>query len=185
MDETHHITKYLEDARNGDPEAFNEVFGLVYNELRSIAHRHLLINRQGETLNTTALVHEAYERLVGSTQINWQDRNHFFALTSRAMRNIIIDYARSQNAQKRGGSKENLPLDAVPLAFEQKSAELIALDEALQQLSKHNERLEQLVELKFFGGFNYQEIAGIMGLSKRTVRRDWQRARTWIFSAMK
>lgn len=185
MDEPHYITRYLEDARKGDEEALNEVFGLVYNELRSIAHRHLMVNRQSETLNTTALVHEAYERLVGGEEIDWQDRNHFFALSSRAMRHILVDYARSRTAQKRGGKKQDLPLDAVQLAIEQRSAELEALDEALKQLSQHNERLEQLVELKFFGGFNYQEIAGIMGLSKRTVRRDWQRARTWIFSAMR
>lgn len=185
MEESRPITNYLEDARKGDSEALNVVFGLVYDELRSIAHRHLMVNRRGETLNTTALVHETYERLVGNVQIDWQDRNHFFALSSRAMRNIIIDYARAQSAKKRGGGKQDLPLDAVPLALEEKSAELIALDEALEKLSQHNERLEQLVELKFFGGFNYQEIAGIMGISKRTARRDWQRARTWIFSAMR
>lgn len=179
------LTKYLEEARRGDAEAFNRVYSLVYDELRSIAHRHLFEFRQGETLNTTALVHETYERLVGNSQIEWQDRNHFFALTSRAMRFVLVDYARSQSAKKRGGNQESLPLDALQLAVDQRSAELEALDEALKLLEKHNERLVKLVELKYFGGFDYKEIAGIMELSKRTVRRDWQRARTWIYSAMK
>lgn len=185
MNPSVNITKYLAEARNGDTEAFNKVYSLVYDELRSIAHRHLFYNRQGETLNTTALVHEAYERLVGNSQIEWQDRNHFFALTSRAMRYVLVDYARSRTAQKRGGKSNDLPLDAIQLAVDERSAELQALDEALQLLSQHNKRLEKIVELKFFGGLNYQEIGGILDLSKRTVRRDWQRARTWIYSAMK
>lgn len=179
------ITKYLAEARNGDPEAFNRVYSLVYDELRSIAHRHLLHNRYVQTLNTTALVHEAYERLVGNSQIEWQDRNHFFALTSRAMRFILVDYARAQTAKKRGGEAQELSLDAFQLAVNERSAELEALDEALELLAQHNERLEKLVELKFFGGLTYEEIAKIMDLSQRTVRRDWQRARTWIYSAMK
>lgn len=179
------ITKYLAEARNGDADAFNRVYSLVYDELRAIAHRHLYGHRPGKTLNTTALVHEAYERLVGNSQIEWQDRNHFFALTSRAMRFVLVDYARSRSAQKRGGKSEDIPLDTIQLAVDERSAELEALDEALQLLAKHNERLEKLVELKFFGGLNYQEIAGIMGLSERTVRRDWKRARTWIYSAMR
>lgn len=179
------ITQYLEEARKGNSEAFNRVYSLVYEELRSIARRHLFHHRRSETLNTTALVHEAYERLVGNSQIEWQDRNHFFALTSTAMRYILVDYARSRTAKKRGGKSEDLPLDALQLAVDERSAELEALDSALKLLSKHNERLEQLVELKFFGGLSYEEIADIMDLSKRTVRRDWQRARTWIYSAMK
>lgn len=179
------ITKYLKEARKGDSDAFNRVYSVVYDELRAIAHRHLYHHRPGETLNTTALVHEAYERLVGNSQIEWQDRNHFFALTSRAMRFVLVDYARSRTAKKRGGKAEDIPLDAVQLAIDHRSEELEALDEALQLLAQHDERLEKLVELKFFGGLNYQEIAGIMDLSKRTVRRDWQRARTWIYSAMR
>ena len=185
MDGSKDITKYLEDARNGDSEAFNKIYSLVYDELRSIAHQHLYHHRPGETLNTTALVHEAYERLVGNSEIEWQNRNHFFALTSRAMRYVLVDYARARTAQKRGGKSEDIPLDDFQLAGDVRSAELQALDEALQLLSRHNKRLVELVELKFFGGLNYQEIAGIMNLSKRTVRRDWQRARTWIYSAMK
>lgn len=185
MEKSYPITTYLEEARKGDIEAFNRVYSLVYDELHAIAHRHLYHQKQGETLNTTALVHEAYERLIGNSQIEWQDRNHFFALTSRAMRFILVDYARSRTAKKRGGKKEDLPLDALQLAVDERSAELEALDEALHLLAQHNERLVKLVELKFFGGFDYTEIAKIMDLSKRTVRRDWQRARTWIYSAMK
>ncbi len=179
------ITQYLADARKGDTDAFNRVYEMVYDELRNIAHRQLYRHRQSDTLNTTALVHEAYERLVGNSQIEWQDRNHFYALTSRAMRYILVDYARSRNAKKRGGNKLNVPLDAVQLAIEERSAELEALDEALKQLSSHNKQLEQLVELKFFGGLTYKEIAAIMDRSERSLRRDWQRARTWIYSAMK
>ncbi|REL24228.1 sigma-70 family RNA polymerase sigma factor [Rhodohalobacter sp. SW132] len=184
MDRSVEITKYLSDARKGDSEAFNLVYSQLYDELRSIAHRQLFHQPRGETLNTTALVHEAYERLVGNSQIDWQDRNHFYALTSRAMRYILVDYARRCSAKKRGGDKQKVSLDAVQLAIEERSAELEALDEALSQLSSHNKQLEQLVELKFFGGLTYKEIAGIMDRSERSLRRDWQRARTWIYSAM-
>lgn len=184
MDASVDITKYLEDARKGDSEAFNRVYSLVYDELRSIAHKHLLYNRQGETLNTTALVHKTYERLIGNSQIKWQDRNHFFALTSKAMRYVLIDYARARSAQKRGVKFDHFSLDSFQLAVDERSHELEALDEALQLLSKYNERLEKIVELKFFGGLNYKEIAEILDLSKRTVRRDWQRARTWIYYTM-
>jgi RNA polymerase sigma factor (TIGR02999 family) len=180
------ITKYLEEVRKGDSEAFNKVYSLVYDELRSIAHQHLFFNnRQGATLNTTALVHETYERLLGNSQIDWQDRNHFFSLTSKAMRYVLADYARSRTAQKRGGKFDPLSLDAFQLAVDESSEELESLDEALQLLSQHNERLEKIVELKFFGGLNYNEIAGILNMSKRTVRRDWQRARAWMYYAMK
>lgn len=185
MDASVDITKYLEKARKGDSEAFNRVYSLVYDELRSIAHRQLFNQRRGESLNTTALVHETYERLIGNSQIEWQDRNHFFALTSKAMRYVLVDYARSRTAKKRGGKFDHLSLDTIQLAVDKRSAELESLDEALQLLSKYDKRLEKIVELKFFGGLNYQEIAGILNISQRTVRRDWQSARTWIYSAMK
>lgn len=178
------IPNYLSEARRGDSEAFNRMYSLVYDELCSIAHRHLFLHQQGETLNTTALVHEAYERLLRNSQIHWRDQNHFYALTSRAMQYVLLDYTRTRTAIKRGGRAEDLPLDAVQLVCNERSPELEALDEALQELSEYDERLGRLVELKFFGGLSYKEIAGILGVSKRTVRRDWVRARNWIHSAM-
>jgi RNA polymerase sigma factor (TIGR02999 family) len=176
-------TKYLKEGRNGGSEAFNKVYILLYDELHSIAHRHLFFQkRQGVTLNTTALVHETYERLIGNSQIDLKDRNHFFALTSKAMRYVLADYARSGTAQKRGGKADPISLDSFQLAVDECSEELETLNEALQLLSQHNERLEKIVELKFFGGLNYSEIAGLLNLSQRTVRRDWQRARAWIYN---
>lgn len=178
------ITRYLEDARNGDSEAFNEVFQLVYNELRNIAHRHLHYNGRSDTLDTGALVHEAYEHLVGNAEINWQDRNHFFALASRVMRHILIDYVRNRSAKKRGYGLQKLPLNTNQLAIEECTSQLEALEEALRQLFTYNENLAKLVELKFYGGLTHKQISEIMGTSERTVRRDWQRARTWIYTAM-
>lgn len=184
MNDKMDITNFLAEAREGNPDAFNKVYRYVYDELRSIAHRQLIYFRTGETLHTTALIHEAYERLAGKEEIDWQDRNHFFAVTSRAMRHILVDYARSQSAIKRGGGGKKIPLDAIQLAVEEDPVDLAALDDALQQLSSYNKQFEQLVELKFFGGLSFEEIANIMDCSERTVRRDWQRARTWIYSAM-
>lgn len=184
MEKVQDITTYLEAARNGDQEAFNIVYSSVYDELRSIARAQLMNFRGSDTLNTTAIVHEAYERLVGKSKLDLKSRKHFLALTSKAMRHFLVDYARSCTAKKRGGSEPKLPLDALQLAVEQRSAELEALDEALKHLSAYNKKLVELVELKFFGGFTYEEIAEINGCSERTVRRDWERARTWIYTAM-
>ncbi|CAN5393445.1 ECF-type sigma factor [soil metagenome] len=185
MDVQNDITTCLSKARNGNQQAFNLVFEHVYGTLRQMAHRILAYKRYNDTLNTTALVHEAYEKLVGNQEIDWEDRSHFFSVAAKAMRFILIDYARAQTSQKRGGRDQILPLDALQLAVVERSSELMALDEALDLLMKNNSRLGNLVELKFFGGLTYKEIATLTGYSERTLKRDWERARTWIYSVMK
>lgn len=179
------ITKRLIASRNGDENALNDVFDEVYESLRSIAHNHLGQNRFSDTLNTTALVHEAYERLIGKTSLEIRDRTHFFSIASRAMRFVLVDYARSQSAGKRGGRQHNLTIDRNVLQLEERSSDLVDLDEALTRLMNYDEKLGRLVELKFFGGLTYEEIAHMEGRSVRTVKREWQRARTWILWAMK
>jgi RNA polymerase sigma factor (TIGR02999 family) len=171
----------LLDTRAGSREAFDRLYGQVYEELRRIARQRLLQHRPGETLNTTALVHEAYLRLVDQTKAEWRDRAHFFALASRAMRCIVVDHARARSAQKRGGRSDDVPLQDVQVALGDSAADLLVLDEALHRLAQFSERLSRLVEYRFFGGLTFEEIAEITGCSTRTAKRDWQRARLWLF----
>lgn len=178
------LTQFLQDASSGDAEAANHVYAQVYDELREIAHFRLSRHRPGDTLNTTALVHEAYLRLIDQDAIEWQDRAHFFAVASRAMRFIIIDYARKWSAQKRGGHVDKVSMDDVQLGTEERVADLLTLNDALEELAAVSERQSQLVEYRFFGGLTYKEIAEVMGLSVPTVKRDWRRARTWLYHAM-
>lgn len=149
-----------------------------------MAHKILNKERYNATINTTSLVHDVYEKLVGTDDIQWEDRSHFFSVAAKAMRFVLIDYARAQSSQKRGGRHENLSLDAVQLAAVERSNELLALDEALELLAEHDPRLGTLVELKFFGGLTYKDISKLTGLSERTLKRDWERARTWMYSVM-
>ncbi len=171
-------------SRAGDRRAFDRLFVHLYDDLRQAAHHRLLRQRVGETLSTTALVHEAYLRLVDQSSLGWADRAHFLALASRAMRFVLIDYVRERSAQKRGGAAEIVPLDAVQLAAEERAADLLVLNEALEQLASYSTRLAELVEYRFFGGLTYEEIAEATGLSVPTVKRDWVRARAWLFRAM-
>lgn len=171
-------------SRAGDRSSFDGLFALVYDDLRRAAHQRLLRHRAGQTLSTTALVHEAYLRLVDESRVQWADRAHFLALASRAMRFVLIDYVRERTAGKRGGGAEAVPLDAVQLAAEERAVDLLVLDDALQQLSGYSPRLAELVEYRFFGGLTYEEIAEATGLSVPTVKRDWVRARAWLFQAM-
>lgn len=180
-----HTTQLLREVRSGSRTAFDDLYAHVYDDLRVAAHQRLARYRSGQTLNTTALVHEAYLRLVDQTQVQWEDRAHFLALASRAMRFILIDHVRSRTAQKRGGPEEPLPLDAVQVAAEEQAADLLALNEALDHLAEHSSRLAQLVEYRFFGGLTYDEIANVTGMSVPTVKRDWARARAWLFRAMR
>jgi RNA polymerase sigma factor (TIGR02999 family) len=178
-------TQLLLASRAGDREAFDRLFGRVYDELRQIAHQRLLRHRPGHTLSTTVLVHEAYLKLVDQARAEVQDRAHFLALASRAMRFILVDHARAQAAQKRGGGEQPVPLDAVQIAAREPIADMLALDEALERLGRFSERQSQLVEYRFFGGLSYEEIAEVTGTSVRTVKRDWTRARTWLYSYMR
>ena len=173
------ITEILIRSR-GDPGGIDELFPLVYEELSRIAHRQLGRFRPGDTLNTSALVHDAYLRLVDQTRASWTDRAHFFATAARAMRFIVIDYARQRSAEKRGGRASLLRLDEVDVPIEEQADLLVALDEALTRLAGVDERLGRIVELRFFGGLTEVETAEALGLSDRTVRREWLKAKAWL-----
>jgi len=178
------VTQLLQAAREGDPEAANGLYDAVYDELRDIARLRLSRHRPGQTLNTTALVHEAYLRLVNQDDAAWNDRAHFFATASRAMRFILIDYARRRTADKRGGSRQAVSMSAVQVGVEDRAEDLLTLNQALDDLKDKSERLSQLVEYKFFGGMTHEEIAAVTGLSVPTIKRDWRRARAWLYRAM-
>ena len=175
------ITQLLKDWSEGNQTALDKLMPLVYDELRRQASRYLRNERQGHTLQTTALIHEAYLKLIGINQIEWQNRNHFFAIASTAMRRILVDYARERKRDKRGGVAENLPLDeGLQISANEKSVDLIALDEALSRLAKLDERQTKVVELKYFSGLSIDEIAEVLGIANSTVRLDWNLAKAWL-----
>lgn len=182
-------TQLLSDARAGDRDALDALLPRVYDELRMLARARLRRHRAGATLNTTAVVHEAYLRLTAGEVPSFEDRTHFFALAARAMRFVLIDYARERTAQKRGGDQADLPLDeglavAAAGAAEAEALDLLSLDAALDRLAAVSERLAEVVEYRFFGGMEHEEIAEATGRSISTVKRDWRRARTYLFQAM-
>jgi RNA polymerase sigma factor (TIGR02999 family) len=178
-----HITDLLLRLRDGDPAAMDQLFPLVYDELRRIAHAQLRGERPGHTLGTTGLVHETYLKLVDQTRIQWRDRGHFFRVASWAMRRILVDYARSYRALRRGGGLQRVPLDDdLPMA--QRGEALLALDEALARLAELDPRLSRVVECRYFGGLTPAETAEALGISSRTVERDWIKARGWLRMAL-
>jgi len=180
------VTMLLHEARDGNRAAANDLYERVYDELRRLAHLRLLRHRPSDTINTTALVHEAYLKLVDQTQVQWQDRAHFFATASQAMRYILVDYARRRTAQKRGGEGRDVPLSNVQVGTDAdaRSADLLSLDDALDKLAEYDERLAKLVEYRFFGGLTYEEIAEVTEWSIPTLKRDWRRARAWLYRVM-
>jgi RNA polymerase sigma factor (TIGR02999 family) len=178
-------TQLLLDARAGDRGAFDRLFAHVYGDLRGIAHRRLAGYRFGETLGTTALVHETYLRLVDAARVGAVDRAHFLAVAARAMRFVLVDYARARTAAKRGGLADDVPLDAVQRAADERAAELLALADALEELARVDARLSDVVDYRFFGGLTFDEIAEATGRSVPTVKRDWTRARTWLYRSMR
>lgn len=184
MPATPDATNLLVDLREGDREAVDRLFPLVYEELRRLAHLQRRRLQPGQTLNTTALVHEAYLKLVDQTRTGWNDRAHFLAVCARAMRQIVLNYARRQSAQKRGGGRAPLPLDEGRLARNERAGVLVALDEALTQLTKRDERMGRVVECRFFGGLTEKEIGHVLEVSERTVRRDWRKAKRWLAQAL-
>ncbi|MGD2046953.1 MAG: sigma-70 family RNA polymerase sigma factor [Gemmatimonadota bacterium] len=174
------VTQLLIACRDGDPAAMDRLYPVVYQRLQEIAHAHLRGAPEGHTLSTTALVHEAYVKLVDAARIDWQDRAHFLALSSRAMRQILIDYARRRCAVKRGGDLQRVDLDAERIAVTDRAETLVALDGALSRLAAVSPRLAEVVEHRFFGGLTEEETARVLGVTDRTVRRDWIKARGWL-----
>lgn len=173
------VTGRLIDLRTGVVGSVEAIYPIVYEELRRSAHR-LLANERDAALSTTALVHEAYVRLADDTRLTWEDRAHFCGIAARAMRQILVDLARKRLAEKRGGGVKPLSLDERSVCVPQESAMIVALDEALDRLNRLDERLSQVVVARFFGGMSEKEIALLNGVSIRTVRRDWARARAWL-----
>jgi len=174
------ITRLLIELKSGRREAESELFPIVYNELRRLAKNYLRQERRDHTLQATALVHEAYLRLVHQHQVDWQDRAHFFAFAATLMRRILVDHARSLNASKRAGGRQRVALESVILFSEEQSGDLLALDEALNRLTTWDARQSRIIELRFFSGLSIEETAEVLGLSVRTVKRDWSMARAWL-----
>jgi RNA polymerase sigma factor (TIGR02999 family) len=178
------ITAVLLAHRDGDPGAFDRLVKLIYPELQRIARAQLRHWRPGAPLDTGSVVHETYLKMVDQTKVDWQDRHHFYAIAARAMRQVIIDYARRRISQKRGGGAHPLPLKEHEIAVQQQADRLIILDELLAGLEAHDPRLLQVVEYRFFAGYSDAETAEILGVSSRTVERDWLRAKAWLREAM-
>jgi len=174
------ITHLLIAHRDGDRQAFEQLVPLVYEDLRRIARRQLARHRVKGTLNTTALVHEAYLKLVDQTRVEINDRNHFFAIAARAMRQIIIDFARKRTAQKRGGGRQPISLDKVQIAVVEQAELLVAIDSALEKLSSLNKRLTRVFECRYFAGLSEKETAEALAMSLRTVQRDWMKGKAWL-----
>jgi RNA polymerase sigma factor (TIGR02999 family) len=175
------ITDVLLALRAGHEDARDRLYELVYDELRGIAHNALRAERTGHSLATTDLVHEAYLKLVDQTRVVWQDRSHFFAVASRAIRRILVDYARRHGAVKRGGPRRRVPLMDEELSIDERAELLVDLDDALHRLEGLSPRLARVVECRFFGGLSDAETAETLGVTDRTVRRDWVKARGWLY----
>jgi RNA polymerase sigma factor (TIGR02999 family) len=180
----HRVTQLLAQWSHGNNAALAELTPLVYEELRGLAHRQMGGQRPDHTLQTTALVNEVYLRLADQTSPRWQDRAHFFAVAARAMRQILVSYARSHRSQKRGGGALKVNLEDVALVSSEQSKEIVDLHEALETLAALDSRKAQVVELKYFGGLNYDEIAEVLKVSRVTVRRDWEFAKLWLYTEL-
>ena len=175
------ITQLLIAYGQGDRRALDRLLPMVYSELHGIAARQMRHERADHTLNATALVHEVYLKLMDQNQVSWQNRAHFYAIAARAMRQVLISYARKHNAEKRGGGAPNTLLDGKEIALGERADELIALDEALTRLAGFDERLAQVVEYRFFGGLTIEETASVLDISTMTVKRDWNKAKAWLY----
>jgi RNA polymerase sigma factor (TIGR02999 family) len=181
---THEITQLLKAWSAGDERALEKLTPLVYEQLHRVAQRYMAGQRPDHTLQTTALVNEVYLRLVDCEQVRWQDRAHFFAVSSQLMRRILVDCARSRGYQKRGGGRPNISLDDAPTVCHEPDQNLLALDDALTALAAMDQRKSKVVELRFFGGLSVEEIATVLGVSTNTVLRDWSFARAWLLEQL-
>lgn len=179
--ESKKITQMLREWSGGNRDALDELMPLVYEELHRQAARYLRRESKDHTLQTTALIHETYLKLIDQREVEWQNRAHFFAIAAQAMRRILVDYARAKQREKRGGRDENLPLEAaLTVAADEKSVDLIALDEALTKLGKIDERQARVVELRYFSGLSLEETAEALDISRATAAREWNVARAWL-----
>ena len=178
------VTQLLGALRNGDRNAESRVFEVVYSELHRMAVRYMRRERPDHTLQATALIHEAYVDLIRPPEKNWQNRAHFYGVAAQVMRRVLVDYARTHRAAKRGGGQQKVCLDDALLVTADQSEGLVALDEALSRLAQFDARLSRIVELRFFGGLNEEETAEALGVSSRTVRRDWRVAKAWLYGQL-
>jgi RNA polymerase sigma-70 factor, ECF subfamily len=179
-DMTKAASDLLTAVRDGDPSKLAQLVELVYDDLRRLAQRYMEQERTGHTLQPTALVHEAFLKLIDQTRVDWRDRSHFFAVGAQAMRRILVNHAKGRRRAKRGGGKPKLTLDeALTLSLDD-DHEILALDEALEKLAAIDERRAKIIELRFFGGLNVEETAAVLGISKRTVEREWTACRAWL-----
>jgi RNA polymerase sigma factor (TIGR02999 family) len=178
------ISEALLGYRQGSPGAFDRLVALVYDDLRRIARRQLGRLRPGHTINSTGLVHEAYLKMVDHSRMSLQDRSHFFAVSARAMRQILVDHARRRGRQKRGANRKATDLDEAMTPVAAEAERILLIHDALDRLTAVDARLTQVVECRFFAGYSEEETAEILGVSPRTVRRDWMRARAWLHELM-
>ncbi len=185
MESKEEVTALLEALAEGETGALDALMPLVYAELRAVAHHRLGRERSNHTLNTTALVHEAYLKLVKLDRVQWKGRAHFFALAGQAMRNILVTYAYRRKRIKRGGGVPHVTFDEAQVLTEARADKVLALDEALTELAAHNERHSRIVECRFFAGLTIEETAEVLGLSTATVKRDWRLLRAWLQRALR
>jgi RNA polymerase sigma factor (TIGR02999 family) len=178
------VTQLLIAWSNGEEEALEKLVPLVYDELRRIARRYMKREPAGHTLQTTALVNEAYLRLIEQKGMKWQNRAHFFAISAQLMRRILVSMARARHANKRGGEARQVSLDEALVISEERAAELVALDEAMNELAALDPRRSQVVELRYFGGLSVEETAEVLKISPETVMRDWKRAKAWLYTEL-
>jgi RNA polymerase sigma factor (TIGR02999 family) len=180
----HEITQLLAEWSEGNQSALDQLYPLVYDELHRLARRYMSREKKGHTLQTTALINEAYVRLVDQKNVRWANRSHFFAISAQIMRRILIDHARRHAYAKRGGGAQQVSLEEVALVARDAGSELVRLDEALKTLAKMDPRRCHVVELRYFGGLNNEEIAGVLKVSENTVTRDWNLARAWLYQQL-
>ncbi len=180
MAETSDVTQLLKRAQDGDENALNEFMPLVYNELRRVAANQLKTEREDHTLQATALVHEAYLRLLEQTEVDWRNRAHFFSIASEMMRRILVNYAVKRNAKKRGDGATKIALDEAFSLSNQQDINIVLLDEALTELSEFDEKQARIIELRFFGGLTIEETAEVLEISESTVKREWRIAKAWL-----
>ena len=180
----HEITQLLAEWSNGNQTALDKLYPLVYDELHRMANRYMKRERKDHTLQTTALINEAYVRLVEQKDVHWENRAHFFAISAQIMRRILIDHARRHAFAKRGGGAQKVSLDETAIVASGPASNILLLDEALNRLTQMDPRRGQVVELRYFGGLNNEEIAGVLKISENTVTRDWNMARAWLYQEL-